>query len=206
MAMRTGMVIFCFMCRIAEGRFPAMLEADRAAGREKSFLPDCTERNRSIQMDTYLDMLQDSLRKKLKILDGIMEYQRQESEMLKGESMDMEAFDRNINDKVALAQSIDSLDDGFEHVYDRIRKEMIENKEKYAVQIKALQDMIREISEKNVLVQAEENRIRLEVDNYAKRESIALRQKRDNGKAARNYYNNMKKLNYVDSQFMDKKK
>ena len=68
------------------------------------------------------------------------------------------------------------------------------------------QDLIAEISEKNVLIQAEENRIRLEVDNYAKRESLALRQRRDTGKAARNYYNNMKKLNYVDSQFMDKKK
>ena len=118
----------------------------------------------------------------------------------------MEAFDKSINDKVALAESIDSLDDGFEQVYDRIRQEMIGNKEKYAVQIKELQDLIAEISEKNVLIQAEENRLRLEVDNYAKRESLALRQRRDTGKAARNYYNNMKKLNYVDSQFMDKKK
>lgn len=157
-------------------------------------------------MDTYLDMLQDSLKKKLEILNKIMGYQKQEMELLKAEKVDMEAFDKNINDKVALAESIDSLDDGFEQVYDRIRKEIISNREKYAVQIKAMQDMIAEISEKNVLIQADENKIRIEVDNYAKRESAALRQKRDNGKAARSYYNNMKKLGYVDSQFMDKKK
>lgn len=157
-------------------------------------------------MDTYLDMLQDSLKKKLEILNGIMEYQKEESDMLKEESMDMEAFDKSINEKVALAEKIDSLDDGFEQVYDRVREEVITHKKKYAFQIKAMQDMIEEISEKNVLIQAEENRIRLEVDNYAKRESAALRQKRDNGKAARSYYNNMKKLNYVGSQFMDKKK
>ena len=157
-------------------------------------------------MDAYLDMLQDSLKKKLEILDGIMRHQREESDMLKMGSMDMETFDQNINEKVALAESIDSLDDGFEQVYDRIREEMINNREKYAAQIKAMQNMIADISEKNVLIQAEENRIRLEVDNYAKRESLALRQRRNNGKAARSYYNNMKKLNYVDSQFMDKKK
>lgn len=157
-------------------------------------------------MDTYLDMLQDSLKKKLDILNRIMEYQREEAEMLKDESVDMEVFDQNIQDKVALAESIDSLDDGFEQVYDRIRTEMINHKEKYTAQIKAMQNMIAEISEKNVLIQAEENRLRLEVDNYVKRESAALRQKRDNGKAARSYYNNMKKLNYVGSQFMDKKK
>lgn len=157
-------------------------------------------------MDTYLDMLQDSLKKKLEILNRIMEYQREESGMLKEDGMDRDAFDKSVRDKVALAESIDSLDDGFEQVYDRVREEILRNKAKYAVQIKAMQDMIGEISEKNVLIQAEENRLRLEVDNYAKRESIALRQKRDNGKAARSYYNNMKKLNYVGSQFMDKKK
>ncbi len=157
-------------------------------------------------MDTYLDMLQDSLKKKLDILNRIMRYQKEESDMLKQGSMDMEAFDRSINEKVVLAESIDSLDDGFEQVYDRIREEMIAHKERYAVQIRAMQDMIAEISEKNVLIQAEENRIKLEVDNFARRESAALRQKRNGGKAALSYYNNMKKLNYMDSQFMDKKK
>ena len=157
-------------------------------------------------MDTYLNMLQDSLKKKLDILNRIMEYQKAESDMLKEEGMEMEAFDKSISEKVVLAESIDSLDDGFEQVYDRIREEMIGHKEKYAAQIRVMQDLIAEISEKSVLIQAEENRLRLEVDNFAKRESAALRQRRDSGKAARNYYNNMKKLNYVGSQFMDKKK
>lgn len=156
-------------------------------------------------METYLDMLQDSLRKKLEILDKIMTCQKEESDMLKGGSMDRDVFDRSMTEKVELAESIDSLDDGFEKVYDRIREEMIAHKEGYVNQIRALQNMISEISDKNVLIQAEENRIRLEVENYAKRESAALRQRRDNGKAARSYYNNMKKLNYVGSQFMDKK-
>ncbi|MCI9297562.1 MAG: hypothetical protein HFI10_08970 [Lachnospiraceae bacterium] len=157
-------------------------------------------------MDTYLDMLQDSLKKKLDILNRIMRYQKEESDMLQSESMQMEAFDKSIHEKVVLAESIDSLDDGFEQVYDRIREEMIRNKERYAGSIRAMQNMIAEISEKNILIQAEENRLRLEVDNFAKRESALLRQKRDNGKAARSYFNNMKKLNYVGSQFMDKKK
>ncbi len=157
-------------------------------------------------MDTYLDMLQDSLKKKLDILNEIIAYQSEEMDMLKEESMDMEVFDKSIDKKVALAEGIDKLDDGFEQVYDRIREEMIGHKEKYAVQIRAMQDMIGEITEKNASIQAEESRIKLAVDNYVRRESAALRQKRDNGKAARSYYNNMKKLNYVDSQFMDKKK
>ena len=153
-----------------------------------------------------MDMLLDSLKKKLAILDEIMDYQRKEAEMLRSEDMNMDAFDQNIHDKVALAESIHPLDDGFEQVYNRVRKELMEHKAKYAAQIRAMQDMIGEISEKNVLIQAEENRIKLEVDNFVKRETAALRQRRDNGKAARSYYNSMRKLNYVDSQFMDRKK
>lgn len=157
-------------------------------------------------MDTYLDMLQGSLKKKLEIINRIMDYQKEEADMLRLEEMEIEAFDKSIAEKVELAESISALDDGFEQVYDRIREEIIGNKAKYAKQIQAMQNMIGEISEKNVLIQAEENRLKLEVDNYAKKASAALRQKRDNGKAARSYYNSMKKLNYVDSQFMDKKK
>lgn len=177
-------------------------------------------------MDTYLDMLQDSLEKKLDILEKIAAYQKEEMEMLKVDgagadasgqdasdtdaldvdAFDMDAFDRNVADKVALAEGIDKLDDGFERVYDRIRDEMLENKEKYAVSIRKLQDMIGEITEKNASIQAQERRIKQAVDSYTRRKSAALRQKRDNGKAARSYYNNMKKLNYVDSQFLDKKK
>ncbi len=157
-------------------------------------------------MDTYMDMLQDSLEKKLDILEKIAVYQEDEMDMLKEESMDMEAFDQNIADKVALAQGIEKLDDGFEQVYDRIREEMIGNKEKYAVSIRKLQDMIGEITERNASIQAQESRIKLAVDAYVQRKSAALRQKLDNGKAARSYYNNMKKLNYVGSQFLDKKK
>ncbi len=66
--------------------------------------------------------------------------------------------------------------------------------------------MIAEITEKNTAIQAQESRIKLAVDTYVRKESAALRQKRDNGKAARSYYNNMKKLNFVDSQFLDRKK
>lgn len=157
-------------------------------------------------MNTYLDMLQDSLTKKIDILNKIAEHQKAEMEMLKKENMNMEAFDKDIDDKVALAESIDKLDDGFEQVYDRIREEIIAHKEKYAVQIRKMQDMISEITEKNTSIQAEERRIKMAVDNYVRKQSTALRQKRDNGKAARSYYNNMKRLNYVGSQFMDKKK
>ena len=103
-------------------------------------------------METYMDMLQDSLRKKLEILDKIMTCQKEESDMLKGGSMDRDVFDRSMTEKVELAESIDSLDDGFEKVYDRIREEMIAHKEGYVNQIRALQNMISEISEKNVLI------------------------------------------------------
>lgn len=157
-------------------------------------------------MNTYIKMLQESLEKKIAILDKVMEHEKKEQDMLKEDSLDMEAFDKSMDEKVAAIQEIDQLDEGFEKVYDRIREEIITNKEKYASQIKRMQDMIAEITEKNASIQATESRIKAAVENYAKKQNDAYRQKRDSGEAVRSYYNNMRKLNYVGSQFMDQKK
>ena len=156
-------------------------------------------------MDTYLKMLGESLDKKLEILSKVMRVDESELSMLKQEHFDMESFDKSVDEKLKLMGQIDKLDEGFETVYDRIREKLLTNKDAYAPQIKRLQEQISRITEMNVSIQALESRIKLAVDNYAKRESTTLNQRRNSGKAAQSYYNNMRKLNVVDAQFMDSK-
>ena len=156
-------------------------------------------------MDTYLKMLGESLDKKIEILDRITQIDQNELELLKKEHFDMDGFDKSVDEKLKLMGQIDKLDEGFETVYDRIREKLLTNKDAYAPQIKRLQEQISRITEMNVSIQALESRIKLAVDNYAKRESTTLNQRRNSGKAAQSYYNNMRKLNVVDAQFMDSK-
>ena len=157
-------------------------------------------------MDTYIKMLCESLDKKIQILNQIMQLDQDELELLKKERLDMESFDKSVDTKLKLMGQIDKLDEGFETVYDRIREQMLTHKDEYAEQIKRLQQQISQITEMNVSIQALESRIRLAMDRYAKRENATINQRRNTGKAAQSYYNNMRKLNYVDAQFMDSKK
>ena len=156
-------------------------------------------------MDNYLSVLEDSLKKKLQILDELTDYTTQQQELLKVEELDYEAFDRLVDQKDPLIQRIMELDQGFETVYDRIKEQLLGNKEQYAAQIRALQSLIGELTDKSVKLQTMEQRNKSAVEQQFKsREKI--RQGRQNKQAALNYYKNMNNSNYVPPQFLDDKK
>ena len=72
--------------------------------------------------------------------------------------------------------------------------------------ISTMQSCIRLITDKSMEIQAQEARNRdLMVRKFAYVKETA-KNVRTNAKVASQYYKNMMKLNYVDSQFMDNKK
>lgn len=157
-------------------------------------------------MDNYLSVLEDSLKKKLQILDELTDYTMQQQELLKVEELDYEAFDRLVDQKDPLIQRIMELDQGFETVYDRIKEQLLDNKEQYAAQIKALQSLIGELTDKSVKLQTMEQRNKSAVEQQFRKSREKIRQGRQNKQAALNYYKNMNNSNYVPPQFLDDKK
>ena len=157
-------------------------------------------------MDNYLSVLEDSLKKKLQILDELTDYTTQQQELLKVEELDYEAFDRLVDQKDPLIQRIMELDQGFETVYDRIKEQLLGNKEQYAAQIKALQSLIGELTDKSVKLQTMEQRNKSAVEQQFRKSREKIRQGRQNKQAALNYYKNMNNSNYVPPQFLDDKK
>lgn len=157
-------------------------------------------------MDNYLSVLEDSLKKKLQILDELTDYTMQQQELLKVEELDYEAFDRLVDQKDPLIQRIMELDQGFETVYDRIKEQLLGNKEQYAAQIKALQSLIGELTDKSVKLQTMEQRNKSAVEQQFRKSREKIRQGRQNKQAALNYYKNMNNSNYVPPQFLDNKK
>lgn len=157
-------------------------------------------------MDNYLSVLEDSLKKKLQILDELTDYTMQQQELLKVEELDYEAFDRLVDQKEPLIQRIMELDQGFETVYDRIKEQLLGNKEQYAAQIKALQSLIGELTDKSVKLQTMEQRNKSAVEQQFRKSREKIRQGRQNKQAALNYYKNMNNSNYVPPQFLDNKK
>lgn len=157
-------------------------------------------------MENYLSVLEDSLRKKLQILDELTTYTTQQQELLKAEELDYAAFDQLVEKKDSLVQTIMELDQGFETVYDRIKEQLLGHKELYAVQIRTLQNLISELTDKSVKLQAMEQRNKTTVEQQFRKSREKIRQGRQNKQAALNYYKNMNHSDFVPPQYLDNKK
>ena len=138
-------------------------------------------------MENYLSVLEESLRKKLQILDELTSYTMAQQDLLKAEELDYDAFDQLVEKKDPLVQMIMELDQGFETVYDRIKEQLLEHKELYAVQIRTLQNLISELTDKSVKLQAMEQRNKTAVEQQFRKSREKIRQGRQNKQAALNY-------------------
>lgn len=151
-------------------------------------------------------VLVESLEKKSRILDEIIMVNEAQEALFKQEELDMEALDASADRMGELAEKLELLDEGFEAVYDRIRKELIENKSIYREEIKRMQGLIAEITEKVVGINAARMRNKQQAEIQFRKSRQQIGKAASKMKASQNYYNNMNRLNFVDPQFYDNKK
>ncbi len=157
-------------------------------------------------IENYLGILEESLQKKLVVLDEIAAYNTAQEQLLKKDKISVEELDENMQCKDELIQKLTALDDGFETLYERIKEQLIGNKDTYKEQIRRLQELIARITEKNVSIQAQEERNKKLVETYFARERSQLRQNRQVSKAAYGYYKSMSNVDVMPPQIMDQKK
>ncbi len=159
-----------------------------------------------MQEQTYIEIMQQSLKKKLDILDKIISLDERQKEQLENPMATAEEFDKTVEEKATLIEQLNQLDSGFEKLYARVKEELAIRKEDYTASIRNMQDCIRKITDKSVEIQAQEARNK----ELMTKKFAMMRQKaksvRTNSKAVNQYYRNMMQLNYVDPQFMDNKK
>lgn len=155
---------------------------------------------------TYVDIMIQSLNKKIQVLDKIMELNQLQKEQLENTTAPVEEFDKTVEDKAALLEQLEQLDSGFDKLYERVKAALNEDKESYADKIGLMQECIRRITEKSMEIQAQEARNKnLMVKKFAFVKDTA-KNLRTNKKVAGQYYKNMMRLNCVDPQFYDNKK
>lgn len=156
-------------------------------------------------MDNYLNILEESLKQKSQILDKITEYSGEQELLLKKEKLELEQFDALVDKKDALIRKLTELDEGFGTLYDRIKEQLQGNKEAYRIQIGRLQQLITQVTEKSISIQAQESRNKALVEQHFKGMRQEMKQGRRSSKAAMDYYKNMSRANVVMPQFMDEK-
>ena len=155
---------------------------------------------------SYLNILQDSLIKKIELLEQIEKKSLEQSEMIKGTNVDLELVDVNMDEKAKLIEEIFKLDNGFESIYEKVREQLLVNKEQYKVQIHNLQGLISKVTEKSTAIQAIEARNKAQMDIVFATQKKEVKIRRNAMSVARDYYQNMNKVKHVSPQFMDHKK
>lgn len=156
-------------------------------------------------MENYLLVLQESLQKKLQVLKEINRLSNEQATLLK-EDFSLEQLDGNMDAKATLIKELTLLDNGFETLFNRIKKELALQKDKYKDEIKAMQELIKDITSVSVEIQTVEARNKTQVEKRFKMEREDIHKKRVGSKAAYDYYKSMNKLGYIGAQFMDEKK
>lgn len=155
---------------------------------------------------SYIEIMKDSLEKKIAVLNKISEQNKIQQELARAEEFDYDIFGKTLDEKEKLIDEINQLDSGFQSVFDRIKQILESNRENYAGDIKEMQRLIAVITDKSADVMAEEKRNKEAImnrkDSLKKEVGVA----RTTNKVAANYYKTMSKLNVLDSQFIDAKK
>ena len=154
----------------------------------------------------YLTILMESLQKKIRILDQIILADQEQREALEDPNLDPDDFDRIVEKKAEFIDQLEQLDAGFEEVFARVKEELDGNREQYKEQIHIMQDLIRQITDKSLLIQKQEAQNKELMEKKFTAVRSQAREVRKSQKIVNQYYKNMMKNNYNDPQFLDNKK
>ena len=156
--------------------------------------------------NTYVDIMIQSLNKKIRVLEEIEKLNLIQKALLEDEKSDADEFDKTVEQKAALIEQMSQLDSGFDKLFDRVKEEVTSKRSIYSESIKLMQNCIRRITDLSMELQKQEARNK----ELMMRKFTFIREKakvvRTNKKAVNQYYKNMMNLHYVDPQFMDNKK
>lgn len=155
---------------------------------------------------TYIDIMIQSLKRKVQVLDQIIEVNMRQAAILEDKKTSVDEFDKCVEEKSMLIEQMQQLDSGFEKLYSRVEEELKNKREDHAASIKKMQSLIRKITDRSMEIQAQEARNK---DLFVRRITYVndtSKNLRTNSKVASQYYRNMMRINYVDPQFMDNKK
>ncbi len=157
--------------------------------------------------ESYIHILIESLEKKSQVLDDIAKCDAEQKAIISAKEPDLKQLENNIDKVGMLAERVEKLNEGFETVYEKVRQELQDNKTEHRAEIKRMQELIREVTEKTVRIEAEENRNKVAVTQLLRNQRKAISERRRSLSAMNKYSNTMRGINTMDSSyFMDKKK
>ena len=159
-----------------------------------------------MQEREYLELLIQSLKKKLLLLNQIIVLNQQQREMLSDENLDPDTLDVNVREKDELISQVTQLDDGFDEVYAHIADLMKKNHSDYEEELDRMRELIRQIMAKDASIRPDEQRNYELAQKKFARVKKQIREVKTSQKMVNRYYQNMMQQRQADIQYMDNKK
>lgn len=153
----------------------------------------------------YLQILEESLSRKITILDELERLTMSQREIVQADEFDEEVFNTNVEQKAALIREIEKLDRGFQLLFDNVKNQLDSDRAQYAEEIKRLQELVKGVMDRSTELQVMEARNKDMIKSRfaaLKKEARTIKKSRE---MAANYY---KTMNNISSEpyFLDKKK
>ncbi len=155
----------------------------------------------------YVVMLRESLEKKADILRVLLIRNKEQAAILQDPNTSPDDLEKNMDMKSELIERIIMLDEGFEQLFNRVKKIIDADRETYADEIRLMQDLIKQVTALTADVEASEYKNK----EYAKTRFANIkkdvREVKKSNEVVSSYYKNMMAHNKADDPaFLDKKK
>lgn len=154
----------------------------------------------------FVVMLRESLERKIFLLDRIIAVNEKQLDVLRDVNSLPEDLEATVNEKSDLVEELDTLDEGFETVFSKVKIEIEKNRDIYRDEISKMKMLIRQITDRSAQIQSQEIRNKENAEGKFSYIKDQVKKITMSQKAVNTYYRNMMKVNYVDPQFMDDKK
>ena len=155
----------------------------------------------------YVVMLRESLEKKADVLSVLLIRNREQAQILQDPNSSPDDLEKNINMKSELIDRIVMLDEGFEQLFNRVKKILDEDRATYADEIRLMQELIKKVTDLTADVQATEYKNK----EYAKARFANVKKeareiKKSSDVVSSYYKHMMSPQTTADPAFLDKKK
>lgn len=156
--------------------------------------------------NSYIEILKQSLTKKIELLDTIMALNVLQKDMLENPDLDPDELEENLNRKAELVEQLSKLDDGFSQIYDRVQADLTENRGTYSDDIAQMKRDITAIMDKSTAIQSQEKRNQVLVQQKFTSVKKQIKEVKKSRQAVNSYYRNMMKMGAPEAAFLDDKK
>lgn len=150
----------------------------------------------------YVSMMVDALKRKKKILGSLLQYTKDQEQLLKNDELDYDAFNEIIELKGRLIDELNDIDDGFDALFKMVEKEISGNRMSYKSEIQQMQQLIGEVSEFGIQIQALEQQNSGHFKIYLANQRKTIREFHVNNRSATNYYKNMASTPQAEQSYL----